>query len=251
MMKFAIATLLAFGLAAIPAAAQSAAELLQKGIFAQETSGDLDSAIQIYRQIVNGAFSQREIVAQAQYRLGQTLLKKGDAAGAAEEFKKLARDFPNWQNQTTGNLIQSGGTLTHVAGPLALPPSPPQPVFSPDLQADLNSPVKVQGVVSMVVWANPRAAVFIETKAESGATVNWGFEMGSPNNMLKLGWTRNSLHVGETVTVSGFAAIKGNIQSACPGPNGAAICANAKLGLLTGITRADGTTLGGLKPTHQ
>lgn len=55
----------------------TAAELLQKGIYAQETAGDLDGAIKIYHQIVDSHPTQREIAAQAQYRLGMTLLEKG------------------------------------------------------------------------------------------------------------------------------------------------------------------------------
>jgi hypothetical protein len=47
-----------------------AAELLQRGIYAQETSADLDGAIKIYRQLVDSHPQQREIDAQAQYRLG-------------------------------------------------------------------------------------------------------------------------------------------------------------------------------------
>ncbi len=51
--------------------AQSAAQLLEKGIFAQETEGNLDNAIAIYRQLINGNPTQRELGAQAQYRLAQ------------------------------------------------------------------------------------------------------------------------------------------------------------------------------------
>src|SRR5215472_18569894 len=98
--------------AAIPAAAQSTAELLQKGIYAQETEGNLDNAILIYRQIVNSAPTQRDIAAQAQYRLAQTLLQKGDLATAAKEFERLSRDYSDY-----GGLVSSlAGQMRPVPG---------------------------------------------------------------------------------------------------------------------------------------
>ena len=54
--------------------ADSPSELLEKGIFSEETKGDLDEAIKIYRQILADAKANRGFVAQAQYRLGQCLL---------------------------------------------------------------------------------------------------------------------------------------------------------------------------------
>src|SRR5215469_15395064 len=89
-------------LAAIPVTAQTTAELLQKGIYAQETEGNLDNAILIYRQIVNSAPAQRDLAAQAQYRLAQALLQKGDLATASKEFERLARDYAEY-----GNLVSA------------------------------------------------------------------------------------------------------------------------------------------------
>jgi hypothetical protein len=75
-------------------AGQSPGELLQKGIYTQETVGDLDGAIRIYRQILSGAAESRSVAAQAQYRLGICLLGKGDSAGAAQAFQKLIKEYP-------------------------------------------------------------------------------------------------------------------------------------------------------------
>jgi TonB family protein len=88
---------------ALPLGAQTAAEELQKAIFTQETAGDLDGAIGIYRQIVDTGSTPREIAAQAQYRLGEALLEKGDLAGAAAEFDKLSRSYPDYGSMI-GNL---------------------------------------------------------------------------------------------------------------------------------------------------
>src|SRR5260370_41153921 len=101
--------------------AQTATELLQKGIFAQETEGNLDNAILIYRQIVNSAPSQRDLAAQAQYRLAQTLLQKGDLSNAAAEFSKLARDYSDYKNLVSSMAAQARRTITGGSGGHARP----------------------------------------------------------------------------------------------------------------------------------
>ena len=93
-MKYVAAAILAASLFGRPAAGQSAADLLQKGIYNQETVGNLDAAIQIYRQVVASGAESRNYAAQAQYRLGVCLLKKGDNAGAVEAFEQLIADYP-------------------------------------------------------------------------------------------------------------------------------------------------------------
>jgi TonB family protein len=94
--------------------AQTATELMQKGIYTQETAGDLDGAIAIYHQIVNSGNSPRDLAAEAQYRLAQSLLQKGDLPNAAQEFEKLARNYADY-----GKLVSSlasmarGNTLAY------------------------------------------------------------------------------------------------------------------------------------------
>src|SRR4029450_5712052 len=76
-------------------AATSASELLEKGIYAEETKGDLDAAITIYQQLVGEAKTGQSLGAQAQFRLGQCLFKKNRVTDAQSAFEKLIRDFPN------------------------------------------------------------------------------------------------------------------------------------------------------------
>ncbi len=56
---------------------------------------------------------------------------------------------------------------------------------------------------------NPHAYFYIDVKDEKGQTANWGLEMGSPNGLMRQGWTRNTLHVGDEVTVEGSQAKDG------------------------------------------
>jgi hypothetical protein len=85
-----MAALLATGPAAV---AQPASELLEKGIYTEETVGDLEAAIAIYEKIVADAQANRSFAAQAQYRLGQCLLKQEKKTEATEAFQKLIDQF--------------------------------------------------------------------------------------------------------------------------------------------------------------
>ena len=65
---------------------------------------------------------------------------------------------------------------------------------------DLNKPVTVKGVITKIEWMNPHAYFYIDVKDASGKVTNWGLEMGSPNGLMRQGWTRNSLKEGDVVT---------------------------------------------------
>ncbi len=77
---------------------QTAAEQLQKGVYTQQTVGDLDAAIQIYRQITTTNPGQNAIAAQAQFRIFQTLLQKGDLNGAQQEFQTLVLNYSDYRD---------------------------------------------------------------------------------------------------------------------------------------------------------
>jgi hypothetical protein len=96
-------------LMALPLGAQTASELLQKGIYDQETAGDLDGAIAIYHQIVNSGSSPRDVAAQAQYRLAQSLLQKGDLPNGAQEFSNLARNYADYGKLVSNLATQARG----------------------------------------------------------------------------------------------------------------------------------------------
>ena len=74
---------------------------------------------------------------------------------------------------------------------------------------DANKPVTLTGTVTKVEWANPHVWFYLDVKDESGKTNNWGFEMGSPNGLMRSGWSRNSMKLGDSVTVEGSRAKDG------------------------------------------
>jgi hypothetical protein len=75
---------------------------------------------------------------------------------------------------------------------------------------DNNKALKLTGTVTKVEWMNPHARFYIDVKDETGKVTNWEFELGSPNGLMRRGWTRSSLKQGDAVTVSGYAAKDGS-----------------------------------------
>src|ERR1039457_4200973 len=74
---------------------------------------------------------------------------------------------------------------------------------------DAAKPVKVSGTVTKMEWMNPHARFYVDVKDESGKVTNWEFELGSPNGLMRKGWTRNSLKEGDKITVDGYLAKDG------------------------------------------
>src|ERR1039458_10258948 len=111
--QYFVAALVAVLLLGAPANAQSAADLLQKGIHAQETVGDVDGAIQIFRQVAASPAANKVLAAQAQYQLVVCMLQKGDRGAARKELDLLARNSPDQPDLATKarKLVPDGDTL--------------------------------------------------------------------------------------------------------------------------------------------
>ena len=78
-------------------------------------------------------------------------------------------------------------------------------------QYDSEKPVAVTGVVVKIEWLNPHAYFFIDVAdAASGEVVPWEAEMGSPVVLMRQGWTRNSMKIGDEVAVEGIRARNGS-----------------------------------------
>src|SRR5687767_9854848 len=77
----------------LDAASPTLSEMLEKGIYAEETKGDLDGAISIYQELVVQSKASQAFAAQAHLRLGQCLLKKNRTAEAFVAFEKVIREY--------------------------------------------------------------------------------------------------------------------------------------------------------------
>ena len=77
-----------------------------------------------------------------------------------------------------------------------------------DAEYDSKKPITVSGIVTKLDWVNPHAFVFIDTKDESGTVKNYKIEMGPPYALVRGGWKRDTVKIGDKVTVEAAAAAK-------------------------------------------
>src|SRR5246127_517252 len=73
-----------------------------------------------------------------------------------------------------------------------------------------DNPIRLTGTVTKMEWMNPHARFYVDVKDESGKVTNWNFELGSPNVLKRQGWARDSLKVGDVVTVEAYLAKDGS-----------------------------------------
>lgn len=85
----------------------------------------------------------------------------------------------------------------------------------------------VTGKVTEFKFANPHGTITLEVKGKSGKTDVWKAETNAPVILRRLGWTRGSLEIGETVTIEGWPARNGT-----------------KYLRMRKVTREDGTVIG-------
>jgi hypothetical protein len=77
---------------------------------------------------------------------------------------------------------------------------------------DSKKPVKVTGAVTKVEWMNPHIYYYVDVKGPNGATINYAIEGGTPGSLYRQGWRKNSLRIGDSVTVEGFMAKNGTAR---------------------------------------
>ena len=76
---------------------------------------------------------------------------------------------------------------------------------------DAAKPMKLTGLVTKVEWQNPHTFFYIDvTDTATRKVTNWAIELGSPNGLMRQGWTRNTLKIGDIVSVEGSLARNGD-----------------------------------------
>jgi len=101
-----------------------------------------------------------------------------------------------------------GGSI--IAGILVLLAIPASAHHSFSAEFDGSKRIELEGVVTKLEWANPHTFFYIDVKDSNGATVNWACETNGPNGLIRAGWKRDSLKVGDHVKVDGYRAKDGS-----------------------------------------
>ncbi len=75
---------------------------------------------------------------------------------------------------------------------------------------DVNRPIKLRGTVVKMDWINPHSWIHMDVKGPDGKVVTWMIEGGSPNVLLRLGFTKDALPAGSEIVMDGFQAKDGS-----------------------------------------
>jgi hypothetical protein len=78
---------------------------------------------------------------------------------------------------------------------------------------DSNKPVTMTGTITKVEFQNPHIYFYIDVKDASGGVTSYAVEGGTPNQLRRQGWGKDSLKIGEVVTVAGFLARKADAHT--------------------------------------
>lgn len=101
--------------------------------------------------------------------------------------------------------------LIAVAVALSVPAARAHHSFAAEFDADKQ--VKLTGTVTKVQWRNPHTYFYVDVADEKGAIHNWAMELGSPNGLSRRGWTKDTLKLGETITIEGSRARDGSYKA--------------------------------------
>src|SRR5262245_22065452 len=75
---------------------------------------------------------------------------------------------------------------------------------------DTTKAVKLTGVLTKVEWSNPHVWIYLDVKDDKGNIINWGFSASPPGMLQRRGITKNSLKLGEMLSISGHRARDGS-----------------------------------------
>ena len=105
--------------------------------------------------------------------------------------------------------------LSFIVGASLVAAIPAESHHSFAAEFDINRPVKLTGAVTKLEWTNPHAWVFIDAKDDKGNVQNWAVELVGINDLMRRGWARGRVNMGDVIDVDGYGSKNGmNIANA-------------------------------------
>lgn len=91
----------------------------------------------------------------------------------------------------------------HTAGSalaaLVLLAAPAVAHHSFEVEYDIRKVIESEGVITRVEWTNPHMRVYVDAPDDKGVMTKWNLELGSPNSIIRRGWTRDDLKPGDRI----------------------------------------------------
>ena len=75
---------------------------------------------------------------------------------------------------------------------------------------DPNKPIKFHATVTKMLWVNPHAWIYVDVKKPDSSVEEWMIEAGTPNTLLRRGFTKSSLPIGTEILVDGYQSKDGS-----------------------------------------
>jgi hypothetical protein len=122
----------------------------------------------------------------------------------------------------TRNILRLSMAATLV-GALLLPAIRTEAHHAFEAEYDSNKPITLTGFVTKLEWVNPHAYVSIDAKDASGAVKTYKVEMGPPYALVRGGWKRDTIKIGDKVTIEGAALAKNGSDAAGSMPSTAMV----------------------------
>lgn len=97
-----------------------------------------------------------------------------------------------------------------------------------DAEYDANKPATITGIVTKLDWVNPHAYVYIDSKDQDGTVKSYRIEMGPPYALVRGGWKRDTVKIGDKVTVQNAAMAKDGSNAAGSMPTTSMISASGQ-----------------------
>ncbi len=106
-------------------------------------------------------------------------------------------------------LIMKSFFLSSIAIACFFIASPATPHHAFASEFDINKPVSLTGPVTKMEWTNPHAWLFVEVQDENNNVQEWAVELVGINDLLRLGWGRDRIEIGDVLSVQGYGARNG------------------------------------------